>query len=148
VNIGAEVLVAIIGGLFGFLGGLLVFIAQNRRANFEAKHSAVEGIEHEASASEKSAEAVRIYAEQVINLAQQVEVLRNEIMKVKADFEVQLEKKNKKICELERKEVYLCKEIDALKGELKDVRSWAEKLCSQIHSYDKVPVTFERKFPS
>jgi hypothetical protein len=66
-------------------------------------------------------------------------------MKVKADFEVQLEKKNKKICELE---VYLCEEIDALKGELEDVRSWAEKLCIQIHSYGKVPVPFERKFPS
>jgi hypothetical protein len=140
-NIGAEVLEAMIGGLFGFLGGVLVFIVQNRRAKFEAKHSVVEATEHEASATEKSAEAVRIYAEQVISLAQQVESLRNEIAKVKADFAFQIEKKNRKIIELENRAASTRNELEASHQELQEVREWAEILCCQVRELGSIPVT-------
>jgi hypothetical protein len=145
VNIGIEVFVALIGGLFGFLGGVLVFLVQNRRANFEEKHSVVEAIEHEASASEKSAEAVRIYAEQVISLAQQVESLRNEIAKVKADFVFQIEKKNREIIELEKREASTRNELKALSQELQAVREWAERLYCQIQELGAIPVNFENR---
>jgi hypothetical protein len=62
---------------------------------------------------------------------------------VKLDLTVQIEKKNNKIADLEKKEGINRDEIYALKQELGKVKDWAEELCTQVGELGRSPVPFE-----